>query len=285
MILDNIGYVICESAMTSKKTEIIDENFNGTGKAKAVVVLQTADERNRNGRYYCHEDLFPQLTAPRTVELLEAGYLRGEMGHPLETALARQSQIRQDLCCCKYLKLWTEGMNIMAEAVGTNNQYGHEFDADLKEGDKPAFSLRALGTIVQDRARGAMVKDIRVITWDCVIYPSHPGAYTKAVVSESADEAKSLIIESAEGLKNTLSADPLVVPFDKQAVLNYIQQESTNLKFIRDMFDFVYNDIVVNERGTKVSMRDTETGDMLVIPIESYIHNEIANSLFGYDEC
>lgn len=287
MILDNIGYVICESAIKSKKIDIIDENFNGTGKSKAIVCLQTADERNRNGRYYKHEDLFPQLTSPRIQELLVAGSLRGEMGHPLDTSLARQSQIRQDLCCCRYLKLWTEGMDILAEAVATNNQYGAEYDADLKEGLSSAYSLRALGTITQDRNLGAVVKDIRIITWDCVIYPSHPHAYLRSVVSESSslDKPGELVIESAEGLKNSLSGDPLVVPFDKQQVLSFIQSESANLKFVNEMFDFVYNDIVVNEAGTKVSMRDLETGDILVVNVESYIHNEISNSLFSYDQC
>lgn len=286
MILDNIGYIISESNVVSKKTEIVTENFNGTGKAKAIVCLQTANERNRNGRYYKAEDLFPQLTAPRTVELLEAGYLRGEMGHPLDTSLARQSQIRQDLCCCKYLKLWTEGMDIMAEVVGTNNDYGKEFNADLLDGDHPAFSLRALGNITNDRSLGQVVKNIRVITWDCVIYPSHPNAYTRQILSESVGvDNTAAIIESADGVKNTLSNTPIIAPFDKKSVIDYIQNESSNMKYINDMFDFVYNDILVNEAGTKVTMRDIETGDTIVVNVESYIHNEIANSLFAYDEC
>lgn len=284
MILDSIGYVISEANIETKKFDIVTEDYNNTGKTKAIVCLQTADERNRNGRYYRHEDLFPQLTAPRTVELLEAGYLRGEIGHPLDTSLARQSQIRQDLCCCKYLKLWTEGMDIMSEVIATNNQYGAEFDADLKEGNRPAFSLRALGTIHQDRNLGAVVKDIRVITWDCVIYPSHPNAYMRSVV-ESAGNNQNLIVESADGIKNTLDNKPIITTFDKQQVLNYIQNESANIKYVKDMFDFVYNDITVNEAGTQVSMTDLETGDRMIINIESYIHNEISNSLFGYDEC
>ena len=40
----------------------------------AKCTLQTANEKNRNGRSYSSE-VFPQLTAHRTLELLEAGYL------------------------------------------------------------------------------------------------------------------------------------------------------------------------------------------------------------------
>ena len=153
MILDNIGYVICESAYESGKTEIITENFNNTGKTVIVACLQTMGEINRNNRVYLREDLLPQLTCPRIMELRAKNALRGEMGHPLDTSLARQSQIRQDLCCCKYLDLWTEGDDIMAKVIATNNQYGAEFDADLKETPitYPAFSLRALGEICRDR--------------------------------------------------------------------------------------------------------------------------------------
>ena len=291
MILNNIGHIICESAFESDKFDVLNEGYKGDPtRPIGVGIMQRANSKNRNGRFYEDTQLFPQITSPRIQELLNAGYLRAEMGHPLETSLARQSQIRQDLCCAKFLKLWTEGEFVWGEFTGTNNDFGREFNADLLDGDKPAWSLRALGEIVQDRVKGACVRNLRIITYDCVIYPSHPEAYTQNLLSESADvsnkDKSSLIIESADGtLKNTLSGEPLVTTFDKKDVLDFIQQESANLKYVKDMFDFVYNDITINESGTKVSMRDLETGDILVINIESYIHNEISNALFGYDEC
>ena len=49
-----------------------------------------------------------------------------------------------------------------------------------------------------------------------------------------------------------------------------------NLKFIKECFDFVYKDIVVNEKGTKVFLTTNE-GDTMVVPIESYVHNELMN--------
>ena len=85
--MDNtIAYIITESAITG----FTDSNTIAEDKAGRVIaegVLQRANELNRNGRYYSSEQLFPQLSSPRILELLEAGYLRAELGHPLSNEL------------------------------------------------------------------------------------------------------------------------------------------------------------------------------------------------------
>ena len=278
MINSKIGYIICESDVAPVKAELISDTLNG--KAIAEVVLQTADEKNRNGRYYAEEELFPQLTAPRTLELLRSGTLRAECGHPLSKDLQRQSTIDDTKTCARFLKLWTEGKNIMAHAVGTNSPLGKAFDLDLKEGVLPAWSLRALGSIEQTR-RGAEVRNLRLITWDNVIYPSHPGAYTQRLVSESANSGSNmtniqrLISENAE-FDNSIEDTGFASPIINQDVIKFIQTESSNLKFVRECFDFAYNSISVNESGTKVILSAND-GDTLVVNIESYIHDELMN--------
>jgi hypothetical protein len=135
---NSIGYIITES-YGDPNAEITAKTING--KVVAHCILQTADEKNRNGRYYSEEELFPQLTAPRTVELLRTGTLKAECGHPLSKDLQRQSTIDDTKTCARFLKLWTEGKDIHAHVVGTNNEYGKAFDLDLKEGVLPAWSL------------------------------------------------------------------------------------------------------------------------------------------------
>lgn len=268
------AYIICESDI-NPSLERVERSVDG--KAIGEGILQTADERNRNGRYYAEEELFPQLVAPRTKELLDAGYLRAEMGHPLSKDLARQSVIDDKITCARFLTIWTEGKNIWARFKGTNNQYGEAFDLDLKDGCKPAWSLRALGSVMQT-SRGAEVKNLRIITWDNVIYPSHPGAYTQRVVSEATalNESGAVVPENNPILENDLEAKAFITPIRNEQVLSFIQAQSGNYKFIKECFDFVYKDIVVNEAGTKVFLTTNE-GETLVVPIESYIHNEIMN--------
>ena len=271
------AYIICEADI-NPSLEKVEMGING--KAIGEGILQTADERNRNGRYYSEEELFPQIVAPRTKELLAAGYLRAERGHPLSKDLARQSVIDDKLSCARFLTIWTEGKNVWARFVGTNNEYGRAFDLDLKEGCKPAWSLRALGSVMQT-SRGAEVKNLRVITWDNVIYPSHPGAYTQRIVSESlavANESVSIGTTPTGKIitENDLNGNAFITPVRNEQVLNFLQAQSGNLKFIKECFDFVYKDIVVNEKGTKVFLTTNE-GNTLVVPMESYIHNELMN--------
>lgn len=269
MINSKIGYIICESDLTTKVTNLTSQKING--KLVAEGILQTADERNRNGRYYAEEELFPQLRAPRTLELLRAGYLRAEMGHPLSKDLQRQSTIDDTKTCARFLKLWTVGKDIWATFTATNNKYGEAFNADLAEGCFPAWSLRALGSIEQTR-RGAEVKNLRLITWDQVIYPSHPGAYTQRILSESAILNEATTIDIGE--KNDIVGESLIIPITNEKVMDFLKEQSSNLKFVRECFDFAYSGIQVNEAGTKVLLT-TNAGETMVVNMESYVHNEL----------
>lgn len=75
---ENIGYVVIETATTVSDIQparIIKEDRK-SNRVIAQGTLQEANEKNRNGRFYDSRDLFPQLTAPRTLELLNTGNLR-----------------------------------------------------------------------------------------------------------------------------------------------------------------------------------------------------------------
>ncbi len=275
MIQNNLPYIICESYPEMSELKITNGTLNG--KAIAEVILQTADEKNRNGRFYSKQELFGQLNSPRIIELLSTGTLKAESGHPMSKDLQRQSTIEDKNCCARFLKLWTQGNDIMAHVVGTNNELGKAFDLDLKEGVKPAWSLRALGSIEQTR-RGAEVKNLRIITWDSVIYPSHPSAYTQKLLSESAFQIhadEEAIKEATESLQES-TMEELIAPIDKENIINFIKNESSSLKFLRECFDFVYSDISVTNNGTKVILSEAN-GNTIVVPLESYIHNELMN--------
>ena len=275
MILKQLPCIICESYPEMSELKVTNGTLNG--KAIAEVILQTADEKNRNGRFYSHQELFSQLNSPRIIELLHTGTLKAESGHPMSKDLQRQSTIEDKNCCARFLKLWTEGNDIKAHVVGTNNDLGKAFDLDLKEGIKPAWSLRALGSIEQTR-RGAEVNNLRIITWDSVIYPSHPSAYTQKLLSESAIHihANEEELEEATNIINESTMEELITPIEQENIINFIKHESSSLKFLRECFDFVYDDIKVTNNGTKVILSEA-SGNTIIVPLESYIHNEIMN--------
>lgn len=265
MIDPNIGYVIIETATTSQDFKPTIVRSMDKKRVVAEVILQEANEKNRNGRFYDSNELFPQITAPRTQELIKHGELRAENGHPLSKDIQRQSTIDPNNTVAIFLKLWTDGNFIKAHARGTNNEKGEEFNQDLLDGFTPAWSLRALGSII-NTGRGAEVKNPKLITWDRVIYPSHPRAYTQGIVSESS----SIVLPKD---------DPgMLIPITNNQVIDYIKHESANLRQVMETFEIFYDNIeLVNERFNPQVKLTSRDGNIYVVNLETYLQNEIQN--------
>lgn len=273
-----IGYILCESGIVAPedaKFSIIreadeieypdkDGNMKKHRRVIAESILQTADVLNRNKRIYPKQELFPQLESERSKQLLSHGMMRGEAGHPLDTSLIRQQTIDPKNVCVQYTKFWTEGNYVWGQFKGTNNDLGESFDIDLREGCIPEFSLRALGS-VESTPRGAIVSGLKLITYDNVIFQSDYEAFTRRIVSESAN---GLLTENAK-----LQQD-IICPIFNDQVKNYIIAESANFKTIKESFDIFYDTIQLSEDGHHVLMM-SKTGDFLNISLERYISNEI----------
>lgn len=260
-----IPYIIHESPTTAVVTNMRED---GAGKVVAEAILQDMDVENRNHRIYSAKDLIPQLTCERTVELLNTGNLKGENGHPLSDKLERQQTIDPMKVCCKYLKLWPEGKLIKGLVTGTNNDLGDYFNRDLMDGEKPSFSLRALGTL-SNMGGKSYVKNLRIITWDRVIYPSHKRAYTEKLVQESAsmtqEENQFLVEESYKGR---------LIPVHNKQILDYIKTESANLDIMMEAFGTnSYDNVVYLENGCLQLFN--EDGSTVIMKPEEYISREI----------
>jgi hypothetical protein len=305
---NNIGYIINEAAPEEPtKTELVNEIQCGS--RRRVVgkgILQSGNEKNRNGRYYdTQKELSPQVVCPRTLELIKHGRLLGENGHPLSKDLSRQQQIIESLCSVRYLKVWMEGNDVWAWYVGHNNALGDTFDDNLRSGIDPSFSLRALGS-VNNTSKGAEVVNLKIITWDDVIYPSHPGAYGQGLVDgteltkadkelkarmqiESAfTEAcsmvdSSLLAENAGISRDKMNDTGLITPITNQNVIDYIQRESFNFHMFKESFDLMYDDINMVGNGSQVQLTD-KSGNILFVNLENYVHNGLMNYFYDNKE-
>lgn len=270
----DIGYVVIETAALSPSSDIdttpkiVREDG---GRVEADGILQEANMRNRNGRFYDSRDLFPELTCPRTLELLSTGNMKAENGHPLSKELSRQQTIDPNNTVAVFSKFWTDGNFVMGRFMGDENDKGEAFDRELRKGRRPSWSLRALGNI-RNTKRGAEVKNIKLITYDRVIYPSHDKAYTISLVNESA------AINTFPGSKVFLEDNDsgMLTPITTSDMANYIQNESSNMKLLKEFFDLSYNDMKLINGGTQVQLTD-KVGSVYVMNLESYIHDEIMN--------
>ena len=295
--MDNkIGYIINESGILMEDFDIVTPTASGSLPFKDEIkfhckdriigygVLQTAEERNRNGRLYTRADLAREVEAPRQRELMETGNMLGHAGHPLSSELIVQQTIDPKICCVRFHKMWMEGDRVMAYFEGTMNELGRTFDADLRIGVKPAFSLRALGTI-KSTPRGAVVENLKMITYDHVIYPSHRGAYTTGVINESAasvPDSGFTLNESNDATKSFITSfsNADVVKAIKEmggtneSAIQYIKDKSHNFKMLKEYFDMTKYDTIDIINPRQVAL--TEAGNAtIVMNIEDYIAREL----------
>ena len=271
-----IANIILEGATTVEDTLITD------GNGKRVIAegtLQDMDVENRNKRIYAKSDLIPEINGPRMKELIEAKQFCGEYGHPLSDDLVRQQTIDPKLVCVRFNKVWVEGNLVKARFQGTNNDYGSYFDQDLRDGCKPAFSLRALGAIENINGK-AYVKGIKIITWDSVIYPSHKVAYTSNIVTESTIDGKPLYENQIVVPKDDPGTIITLRESDARTVISRLQRESANLDCILNTFDGIYDKISqVNENTI---MLTNAMGGKISVNIENHVQNLIMDYVTKY---
>lgn len=263
---NHIAYIICETATTDEpmKSTIIDQKNN---RIIVECILQSLNRKNRNGRWYSTSEMDPELNSSRIQELIKTGNFKGECGHPSSKDIIRQQTVDPGNVQIKILKLWREGDLIKAYVCGTQNQLGEDFNNDILAGELPSYSLRALG-VVETSSRGAEVKNIKIICWDRVIYPSHPEAYTIRAVTESGIA----IVQNKIYLKKD---DPgLIAPITNESVINYIKEQSCNIKAIKESFDIYYDSITLLPNKRSVQLND-KNGNIIIVNLESYIQNEI----------
>lgn len=299
-----LGSIILEAATKMEDMVVTSDIKSNVRRVIAEGTLQDLDVQNRNKRYYAKADIARELNGERWNELLKAGYARGEMSHPLSNDLVRQQTIDDKLTCVKYLKTWIDGDRVKGQFRGTNNEYGNAFDLDLRDGDLPAFSLRALGNI-ENIGGKAYVKHLRLITYDCVIFPSHKAAYTKGIINESAlinpdsrlsKMAQRALRESAEscGIKNitdqslesiaeqvtSMNEYGLIHQIngrDAYDVLNKLQRESASIGMILETFEGIANDVKVV--GNRIKL-ETAYGESIWLDLDRHVNNLIQDFVY-----
>lgn len=289
---DLIGCIICEETSTDIEFKITGENKNGFVIAEGI--LQEADEINRNRRYYPVEEITAAIMNPRQQELVSTGNFKGEAGHPLDKSLARQQKIDPQCEQIWYTKLWMDGPYVMGHFRGTNNDLGRSLNDDLKDGQKPSVSLRALGSLLNENGR-ATVRNMQIVTYDRVYFPSHSKAYmTKLVTTESAgsDGIKKYIIDEGSNMfskqkevdflsehgNSVDTNDNFIAPLTQNEINNFILSESSNIRSVLNSFDIFYESMEYDPYNRTVSMK-TRLGDTIHLNLETAVSREIMNGI------
>jgi len=286
-----VGYIICEETTSNIEFKVQAENKNGFVLAEGI--LQRGNKRNRNRRYYPTEELRRAINAPKQQELVKTGNFKGEAGHPLDKTLARQSKVDPQCEQVWYTKLWMEGDFVKGQFRGTNNDLGRSFNDDLKDGQLPSFSLRALGSLVNENGE-MTVRNMQMVAYDRVYYPSHEEAYTQKILTTESANNKFMISEQAimnwkasernkevrslQESGQSVEAPNIVIPMTQQEVNSFLLTESSNLRQVINQFDIFYESMQYDPITRSVHMT-TRLGDSIHLSLEKAVNRQIMNGI------
>lgn len=260
----SIGYVILEGLDMEPNVKIVDQNKK-TGKIVGFATFQEAEKENRNGRTYLVTDLAREIKCPRTMELLKSNTLYSEWCHP-QGDMVRQQTIDPKSAVARILSLEMNGNLVQGTFTPTNTPLGLGYNAEILEGVMPAWSLRALGSLEVINGRN-VVTNLKMVTYDSVVYPSHDVAYTQKIISESADMTK-------EVNKQKIVEGGQIIPIMNSEVMSYIKTESANVSRILQQIDVFYESATLQGNHVRLVAKN---GDIFMVNLESYIQDEIAN--------
>ena len=160
-------------------------------------VLQSFGRKNRNGREYDAENIMNKINTDDYIQsMLRQNSWMGEIDHPApekegeELTMQRIANPNMKLTS-HYIRRPTLNGTLLEAGIQTDSSNKHGMNMAIKIVDGkiiPCFSARVLGAL-QNRNGRAVVFVRKLITYDWVLYPSHPEAMAKInqPIQESVD--------------------------------------------------------------------------------------------------
>jgi hypothetical protein len=187
--------------------------------------------------------------------------------HPLKADIQRQLYLDQSNISHRVNEFWWENNLLKGYVEAANTERGRDFDGLIRQKCKVAFSLRAIGPVVEKKSGYVIVKDpLTIFSFDWVIHPSHIPAYMDEIIVESANVGNTI-----------LESNSLFVPFFEEQALDYVKTSSKNLKIISEQLEFEINTASLSEDFKKVYLKD-ERGTC-VVNLEDFVSREINDYL------
>lgn len=259
-----IAYMINESTTQNAGIQIL-KDFNKCVTIRAM--LQDAEELNRNKRKYPIDVLRSGLESERIQELIMAKSWFGEAGHPIEPTVQRQCSVLEENISHRVLSYDIVGSKIFGQVKTTPTARGYDM-RNLIIDDDPmlsAFSLRAMGPMVQTAEGSIVQKPLTMICYDWVWFPSHRKAYQTDIIKS--------ITESG----NTLN-ESCITPLLEASALDFIAEESKNYQIVSEMFEAEKRIVSLNENCKTVSITsldDDNNKETMIVTLESALSHEI----------
>lgn len=259
------GYLISEQTTASVPTIIKNTKNNNIDNVTIDAELQDCAEFNRNTRNYPRKPLNEGLNHPNIKELISHKSWVGEAGHPLQPTVQRQLSIDHSNISHRINSWRWEGNKIMGEVETLMTNRGKEMRDLIRQLLEVAFSLRAVGP-VEKTSRGLVVQSpLTIVTYDWVFIPSHRGSYMKSIKNDSLNNQSAL-------------SESYCVPINALGeCIDYIGNESYNLKLITESLEYSYDNIILSNDLKSVKILSESSNESIIVNIEDYISADITN--------
>lgn len=237
-------------------------------------VLQSFGVRNRNGREYDAQNIMERINTDDYIQsMLRQNSWMGEIDHPAPQVegekLTMQRIANPDMTrTSHYIRKPHLNRNLLRARIQTDSSNEHGMNMAIKIVDGkiiPCFSARVLGAL-RNIGRRPVVYVNKLVTYDWVLYPSHPEALAdiKQPMMESVDEAAKYF--------NTV-----IIPFKELAQM--AANSSKETEWLCESFGLTINDVIgVTSSGNSIVI--TENANTYIQPIsDKFIRQRTQNTL------
>lgn len=264
------AFLIMEATGEPSKAENLQVfDKNGLFYLRFDTVLQTFDTLNRNRRIYESAPMAESLNAPHIQELIAENQWCGEAGHPDTEEVRRILTIDPARISHRITKTWIVGKTLYGTVETLDDDaYGTRFTKNILQGMTPAFSLRALASLIKGSDGIARVRSkAHLVAYDRVILPSHKEAYrdkSKPIQVVRGIDEKQIVSESAVNI---------AIPVVESQIESFIRDESKNVKMISNVYEVATESMAISKDMRFAIIK--ENGQKFAVRIEDQIRHEI----------
>lgn len=264
--LEDLGFVYIseQGIMDDQKlvTNINTFNNNGIFYVTFDTNLQSFGDMNRNKRSYMLDNVWECLQQEKIQCLLRDGCWFGEFDHPtpeLQGQKLSQERIQNVPPAKRAFKIMRprKSGNLLQGTIQTaQTDIGVGMGKEILAGWKPSFSLRAIATLKMINGKPTVVVR-RVITYDCVWYPSHASAHAISGATPHMKKVNAVIESVDESIQR--GKDAVIIPLKE--ILESVGKTDVNTQVIMEAFDLDTGSLVgfSNDNKQVIIKDDTNT--------------------------
>lgn len=180
-----------------------------------------AENYNRNNRLYKLDEMVKEVDRYKS-EMISTGRAMGTLNHE------STAEVSLDRVCHLVTEMYQDGTIFHGKSKVLTTPCGHIVRSLVQDGVRVGMSSRALGQLTEADGGKNIVKDLRLISVDCVADPSFPKAFVNGIL-----ESKQWVLgesgqfeEVYDKFEKSISKLPKreVEQYLKECILNFLNK-------------------------------------------------------------